>query len=228
MRYLMILTLFFTTSLSAATKLMIGVAGGTGSGKTTLADKLLKTFEDRAIVIRQDDYYKDLAHMTEEERAKQNFDHPHSIDFSLLQEHLLSLRNNEQIEVPVYNFCHHSRELLTQTVEPAEIIIVEGILLFAVAEIRELFDLKIFVESDDDIRLLRRIERDVHERGRTLESVRDQYLSTVKPMHEAFVEPSKRYADVIIPTLERNENGIGLIISAIRKNTDTPLFTALN
>ncbi len=225
MRYLMMIAFLLSAPLSAT--LMIGVAGGTGSGKTTLADTLLKTFEDRAVVIRQDDYYKDLSHMTKEDRAKQNFDHPDSIDFALLQQHLLSLKNNQQIEVPIYSFCHHSRESSTHTVQPADIIIVEGILLFAVAELRELFDLKIFVETDDDIRLLRRMERDVHERARTFESVRDQYLSTVKPMHDAFVEPSKRYADVIIPTLERNENGIGLIISAIRKNIDSPLFTAL-
>lgn len=220
MRGLLFLLVTLTASLSAAPKMIIGIAGGTGSGKSTLAEKLLKTFEERAILIHQDDYYKDLAFLTEGERAKQNFDHPDAIDFPLLQSHLSQLKNNAQIEAPVYNFCHHSRESYTHRVAPAEIIIVEGMLLFTIPEIRELFDLKIFVETDDDIRLLRRIERDMSERGREFMSIRDQYLTTVKPMHDAFVEPSKRYADIIVPTIERNDNSVALIISGIDEDTD--------
>lgn len=220
MRCIILLLLTLSSPLTASPKLVIGIAGGTGSGKSTMAEKLIKTFEDRAILVHQDDYYKDLSHMTEEERSKQNFDHPDSVDFELLQNHLIQLKNNQSVEIPIYNFCHHAREIHTNTVKPAEIIIVEGMLLFTVPEIRDLFDLKIFVETDDDIRLLRRIERDMSERARDFDSVRDQYLTTVKPMHDAFVEPSKRYADVIIPTLKRNDNGIALIISGIKEDMD--------
>src|SRR5262249_28940282 len=173
-----------------------------------------------AVVINQDDYYKDLTHLSHEERVKRNFDHPDAIDFELLKTHILQLKNDQPIEVPVYNFCTHSREATTHPVNPAEIIIVEGILLFAVPEIRELCDLKMFVETDDDIRLLRRIERDLNERARDFSSVRDQYMTTVKPMHDSYVEPSKRYADVIIPTRQRNGNGIALIISGLKKDHD--------
>jgi uridine kinase len=220
MHYLIALFVFFTTSLFASPRLIVGIAGGTGSGKTTLAEKLLETFSDRAILITQDDYYKDLTHLNKEERAKQNFDHPDSIDFDLLKQHLLQLKDNHPIQKPSYNFCDHAREPLTQTVKPADIVIIEGILIFAVPEIRELCDLKIFVETDDDVRLLRRIERDMNERARDFKSIKEQYMTTVKPMHDAFVEPSKRYADVIIPTIRRNENGIALIISSLKKDLD--------
>ncbi len=220
MHFLTILFLCFAAPLIATPPLIVGIAGGTGSGKTTLAEKLLTTFSHRAALINQDDYYKDLSCLSREERAKQNFDHPNSIDFELLKKHLLSLKDNQSVEVPAYNFCTHSREPLTHTVDPAEIIILEGILLFAVPEIRELCDLKIFVETDDDIRLLRRIERDLNERARDFKSVRDQYVTTVKPMHDAFVEPSKRFADLIIPTGQRNENGIALIVSGLKRDYD--------
>lgn len=221
MRFLTYLFLVLTTSsLFANPKLIIGIAGGTGSGKSTMSEKIVETFGGRALLINQDDYYKDLSHLSEEERLQQNFDHPDAIDFNLLKEHLLSLKNNKPIEVPIYNFCHSTREINTRTVKPAEIIIVEGILLFAVPEIRNLCDLKIFVETDDDVRLLRRIERDLSERARDFKSVRDQYLTTVKPMHDAFVEPSKRFADVIIPTLKPNDNGIALIISGVKEEMD--------
>lgn len=217
---LMVLSLIITT-VAFAQQLIVGVAGGTGSGKTTLAKKLAQTFSERSVLINQDNYYKDLSHLPEEERGNRNFDHPDSIDFELLKKHLLMLKNNQSIEIPIYNFHHHAREEFTQTVNPAEIIIVEGILLFSVPEIRELFDLKIFLETDDDIRLLRRIERDLQERSRDFNSVRDQYMTTVKPMHDAFVEPSKRHADVIIPTMQRNESGIALIISGLKKDHDS-------
>src|SRR5690349_9475522 len=144
MRFLIVFFLFFANSLMAANQLIVGIAGGTGSGKTTLAGTLLETFSERAVLINQDDYYKDLTHMSKGDRAKQNFDHPESIDFELLKDHLLLLKNNQSVEVPVYNFCTHSRETFTHTVDPAEIIILEGILLFAVPEIRDLCDLKIF------------------------------------------------------------------------------------
>lgn len=227
MRFLTAL-LIFIAPLSGHAKIMIGIAGGTGSGKTTMADKLLKAFQERAILINQDDYYKDLSHLPKETRAKQNFDHPDAIDFELLHTHLLQLKEGKSIEVPIYNFCYHGRETHTHRVEAAEIIIVEGILLFAVPKIRELFDLRIFVETDDDIRLLRRMERDMQERARDFKSIRDQYTKTVKPMHDSFVEPSKRYADVIIPTLKQNENGISLIISGINKGLDGATIPSLN
>jgi uridine kinase len=220
MHYFVVLFLFFTLPVLASTKLIVGIAGGTGSGKTTLAGKLLENFSDRAILVNQDNYYKDLSHLTKEERAKRNFDHPESIDFDLLQKHISLLKDDQAIEVPIYNFATSTRESFTQTVESADIIIIEGILLFAVPEIRDLCDLKIFVETDDDVRLLRRIERDMHERSRDFKSVRDQYMMTVKPMHDAFVEPSKRYADVIIPTSQRNDNGIALIVSGLKKDLD--------
>jgi uridine kinase len=206
--------------LIAQAQVIVGIAGGTGSGKTTLAEKLLATFADRAVVINQDNYYKDLTHLTLEERAERNFDHPDSIDFDLLGKHIVQLKDHQSVEVPIYNFCTHSREKATLTVNPAEIVIVEGILLFAVPEIRELCDLKIFVETDDDIRVLRRIERDLNERARDFKSVRDQYMTTVKPMHDAYVEPSKRFADIIIPTRQRNGNGIALIISGLKRDHD--------
>jgi uridine kinase len=217
MRYAILLFAILCAPLSAAPRMVVGIAGGTGSGKSTLSDTLLKTFGEKAVLIRQDDYYKDLGFMPEQERTRQNFDHPDAIDFALLHNHLVQLKNNASIEVPIYNFCRNTRESDTHMVAPAEIIIVEGILLFSIPEIRELFDLKIFVETDDDIRLLRRIERDTKERGRDLASIRSQYLATVKPMHDAFVEPSKRYADIIIPTLQRNDNAVALLISGIRE-----------
>ncbi len=216
--FLAFILTIFALPLIAANPLIVGIAGGTGSGKTTLALRLLDTFRDRAVLINQDDYYKDLGHLSKEERAEQNFDHPDSIDFALLQEHLQLLKDDQSVEVPLYNFCTHSREAATHSVQPCEIIILEGILLFAVPEIRELCDLKIFLETDDDIRLLRRIERDLNERARDFNSVRDQYMKTVKPMHDAFVEPSKRFSDVIIPTRHRNDNGMALIISGLKKD----------
>jgi uridine kinase len=226
MRKLTLLFLVLTTQLLAQPKLIIGIAGGTGSGKSTMAEKLVETFAEHVVLINQDNYYKDISHLPKEERAKQNFDHPDAIDFKLLEKHILALKNDQSVEIPTYNFSTHARESSTLTLHPAEIIIVEGILLFAVPEIRNLCDLKIFVETNDDIRLLRRVERDINERGRDFPNIRDQYLTTVKPMHDAFVEPSKRFADVIIPTSMRNDKGVAMIISCLKNQCaeDQPLL----
>ncbi|HEX2579736.1 MAG TPA: uridine kinase [Rhabdochlamydiaceae bacterium] len=201
-----------------ASPILIGIAGGTGSGKTTMAQKIQDAFPNQSILICQDAYYKDLSHLSMEEKAKMNFDHPSALDFTLLREHLMDLVRGKSIEQPVYSFITHSRESHKRKVEPAQVIIVEGILLLAALEVRDLFDLRIFVDTDADIRLLRRIERDLEERGRTFSGVKEQYLTTVKPMHDAFVEPSKQYAHVIIPMCRRNQTAIDLVISKIREH----------
>ena len=197
-------------------QILIGIAGGTGSGKTTMAQKIQEAFPEDSVLICQDSYYKDISHLPLQERAKTNFDHPSSLDFRLMREHLLDLINGRTIEQPIYNFKTHDREKTTRRIQPAQVIIVEGILLFAAIEIRDLFHLRIFVDTDDDIRLLRRIERDMSERDRSFESIKEQYLTTVKPMHEAFVEPSKQYADVIIPMRKQNQIALDLLISKIK------------
>jgi uridine kinase len=201
----------------ASGKVLIGIAGGTGSGKTTLAEKLHEAFPDKSILISQDSYYKNRMDLSFDERAKINFDHPNSLDFSMLKEHLVDLKNNQSIDQPVYNFAIHGREPQTKRIEPAQLIIVEGILLFAAEEVRDLFDLKIFVDTDSDTRVLRRIERDIRERGRDFVGVQSQYLETVKPMHDAFVEPSKKYADVIIPEGGHNAKALNLILSRLKE-----------
>lgn len=220
--------LIFTHCLSAVESLIVGIAGGTGSGKTTLAEKIFELFPNEAVLISQDSYYKDLSHLSIQERAHLNYDHPDSLDFKLLKEHLDILKTGQEIAIPVYSFRTHSREAHTQTIKPASIIIVEGILLFAVPEIRKLFDIKIFLDTDDDIRLLRRMERDMKERGRDFASVRDQYLKTVKPMHDTFVEPSKRFADVIIPSERRNETALKMIASKLKEELQFPTLRASN
>lgn len=217
MRYLAYFFLLLTFPLFAQKPLIIGIAGGTGSGKTTLAEQLLEIFPSHAILINQDAYYKDLNHLSQEKITQHNFDHPDALDFSLLKEHLLALKQNQDVEIPVYNFCTHTREEKTTTLSSADLIILEGILIFAIPEIRELCDLKLFVETDDDIRLLRRIERDMQSRGREFIGIKEQYLTTVKPMHDAFVEPSKRFADLIIPTLERNDTSLLLLVAGLKK-----------
>ncbi len=196
--------------------MLVGIAGGTGSGKTTLAEKIHQAFPG-SVLISQDSYYKDLSHLPFEERAKANFDHPHSLEFSLLRKHLLELKNGQPIEQPTYSFHHHAREQRTTLVQPTEIILVEGILLLASPEVRDLFDIKIFVDTDDDVRILRRIERDMKERSRDFASIRNQYLETVKPMHDTFVEPSKKYADVIIPEGGHNQVAMSLILAKLNQ-----------
>ena len=215
-------TLLIVTSICIqalfASPILIGIAGGTGSGKTTMAQKIQDAFPGQSILICQDSYYKDLSHLTMEKKARMNFDHPNSLDFVLLRQHLLDLTHGKAIEQPIYSFTTHERDIETQRVEPTQVIIVEGILLFAALEVRDLFDLKIFVDTDADIRLLRRVERDMAERGRSFASVKEQYLTTVKPMHDAFVEPSKHYADVIIPMCRQNQIAVDLVISRIRSH----------
>jgi uridine kinase len=197
--------------------LTIGISGGTGSGKTTITNRLIEALsEDRILILQQDHYYKDLPHLPLEERAKQNFDHPESLDTPLLVNHVHVLREGNAIERPVYDFTQHRRVPATVHLEPRPALIVEGILIFENEALRNLLDIKIFVDTDADLRFIRRMRRDVRERGRTAESVVDQYLRTVRPMHMEFIEPSKRYADVIIPEGGRNEVGIDLVIQKIR------------
>ncbi|MGL5278444.1 MAG: uridine kinase [Cetobacterium sp.] len=198
--------------------ILIGVAGGSGSGKTTIAHNLVKAFKSEdAVLVEQDAYYKELTNLTIEEKAAVNFDHPDSIEFDLLREHLTKLVNGESIDRPIYDFTTHSRKDGCIKIQPSKIIIVEGILIFAVPEIRELFDVKIFVDTDADEMILRRIERDMTERGRSFESVKNQYLKTVKPMYLEFCEPSKRYADVIIPRGGENKVAIGMVTSNLKR-----------
>ena len=196
---------------------IIGVAGGTGSGKTTVAHRILERVGAEHIAyIPHDAYYKDLQHLSREERAKVNFDHPDALESSLLIEHLRDLRQGQAVEIPVYDFTTHSRTAETEHVEPAPIILVEGILIFVEPELRDEFNVKLFIDTDADIRLIRRLRRDIHERGRTFDSVIQQYLKTVRPMHLEFVEPSKRYADVIIPEGGFNEVAIEMVAARIR------------
>ncbi len=179
--------------------ILIGVAGGTGSGKTTLINHIKDIFGNEIITLCHDYYYKCNDHLPFSERVKLNYDHPNSFETDLMIEHLRKLKNGEPIERPVYNFVEHTRMKDTITVEPAKVIIVEGILIFENKELMDMFDIKVFVDTDADVRLIRRILRDVNERGRSMDSVINQYLTTVKLMHEQFVEPSKKNADIIVP-----------------------------
>lgn len=198
-------------------RLVIGVAGGTGSGKTTVAQNIVGRLDlDAVTVLEQDAYYRDLSDLAPAHRVVRNFDHPDSIEHVEFARHLGALKAGVAIDVPVYDFTRHVRLPETARVSPRDVIIAEGILLFHFVEVRELLDIKIYVDTPADIRLLRRITRDMRERGRTLESVTEQYLQTVGPMHEEFVEPSKRHADVIIPEGGHNEIAIDMIAGRIR------------
>jgi uridine kinase len=196
--------------------IVIGVAGGTGSGKTTIARKLVEHFADSVVLLEQDSYYKDQSHLSMEERMKTNYDHPLAFDYDLLYEHIEKLLRYEPIDKPIYDFALHTRAPETVHLEPKDVIIIEGILILDDEKLRNLMDIKIFVDTDADVRILRRIERDVQERGRTLESVIEQYLNVVRPMHMQFVEPSKRYADIIIPEGGHNQVAINMLINQIR------------
>ena len=196
--------------------LIIGIAGGTGSGKTTVASAILnRVGKDRISFLPHDAYYRDLSNLSLEERKKVNFDHPDSLETDLMVCHLRQLKNWQPVDLPVYDFTTHSRTVRTVPVLPSRVILVEGILIFYEIELRKLFDVKIFVDTDADIRFIRRLQRDILERGRTTESVVNQYLNTVRPMHMEFVEPSKRYADVIIPEGGLNMVALDMVISRI-------------
>ncbi|MFZ5923186.1 MAG: uridine kinase [Chloroflexota bacterium] len=196
--------------------LVIGIAGGSGSGKTTVAQSILQRVgPERIAYLQHDSYYKDLSGLPPARRDEVNFDHPNSLETELLIRHIEMLKNGEQVEVPIYDFATHSRTEQTFVVKPRGVILVEGILIFVEADLRRMFDVKIFVDTDSDIRLIRRLERDIHERGRTTESVIKQYTSTVRPMHLEFVEPSKRYADVIIPEGGFNMAALDMVVARI-------------
>ena len=196
---------------------IIGICGGTGSGKSTITDAIQKQVKDKITTIPQDSYYKSFGHLPLEERNKINFDHPNTFDNKLLIQQLHQLKNNQMIQMPVYDFKTHTRIEDTITKIPTKLIIIEGILIFENVELRDMMDIKIFVDTDADIRILRRIQRDISERGRDFQSVVDQYLSTVRPMHIEFVEPSKKYAHVIIPEGGQNKIGIDMIVSKIKQ-----------
>ncbi len=202
--------------------IIIGIAGGTASGKTTVTEKIARNFDKESItVIRHDDYYKDQSNLTYEERLLTNYDHPFSLDNELLIHDLKNLLSGESIQKPTYDFTIYTRGLLTELTVPTPIIILEGILIFEDIKLRELMDIKIYVDTDDDIRFIRRLLRDTKERNRNIESIVNQYLSTVKPMHNQFVEPSKRYADLIIPEGGNNNVAIDIIVSKIKHTIST-------
>ncbi|MCG2431336.1 uridine kinase [Aequorivita xiaoshiensis] len=196
--------------------LIIGIAGGTGCGKTTVVDQIVSELpEDEVCIISQDSYYHDTSHLTLDERTKINFDHPQAIDFELLVSHLKELRAGNSFEQPVYSFIEHNRTGETITTYPKKVIIVEGILILSDPVIRDMFDIKIFVHADSDERLIRRLKRDIATRGRDLEEVLNRYQTTLKPMHQQFIEPTKEYADIIIPTNKYNTVAVEVIRSII-------------
>ncbi|XWN35782.1 MAG: uridine kinase [Balneola sp.] len=198
--------------------LIIGVAGGSGSGKTTVVNTISETLGlDKHLLLQHDSYYRDLKHLPFEERIKQNFDHPASLETELLIRHINVLREGYPIEVPQYDFSKHIRKDETKTVTPKEVILVDGILIFSEPELLDLMDVKIFVDTDDDIRLLRRLKRDINDRGRSVESVMEQYQKFVRPMHLEFVQPSKRYADVIIPRGGKNKVALEMVLALINE-----------
>jgi uridine kinase len=196
--------------------LIVGVAGGTGSGKTTVVRKIIEALRSRDVVlIQHDSYYRDRSHLSPEERSRINYDHPDALETDLFADHLELLISGMPAEIPIYDFVSHTRRLETLQVQPASVIVVEGILILADKRLRSLMDIKVFVDTDDDERFIRRMERDVRERGRSYESVVEQYLGSVKPMHLEFVEPSKRHADIIIPEGGHNRVAIDLFVTKL-------------
>ncbi|GAA4325175.1 uridine kinase [Pontixanthobacter gangjinensis] len=197
--------------------LIIGIAGGTGSGKTTVVNQIIDELKHEEVdVISQDSYYQDTTHLSFEDRKKINFDHPKSIDFELLGEHLESLRAGKSIQQPVYSFKEHNRTGEFVEIQPRKVVIVEGILILTHPEIRELFDIKIYVHADSDERLIRRLKRDIADRGRDLEEVLWRYQTTLKPMHQQFIEPTKEFADIIIPTNRYNTVAVDIVQTIIK------------
>lgn len=202
--------------------MIIGIAGGTGSGKTTLTKRLQDAFGDNVSVVYHDNYYKKHVGMTYEERAALNYDHPDSFDTALLVDDLKKLAAGQAIRCPLYDYTIHNRSEKTAEVRPTKVVIVEGILIFADNALRDLMDIKIFVDTDADVRILRRILRDVKERGRSLDSVISQYLTTVKPMHEQFVQPSRQYADIVVLAGGHNLVALDMIIQRVRSHIEGP------
>jgi len=197
--------------------LVVGIAGGTGSGKTTVAKRIgAAVGSEQVAMLDQDSYYRDLSHLTLEQRRQHNFDHPDAVEFSLLREHVALLRDGQAIRKPVYSFESSVRTSEYHLLQGSDVVIVEGILVLWDEELRNLMDVKIFVETDDDIRIVRRLTRDIKERGRELQHVIDQYLATVRPMHQAFVVPTKRYADLIIPEGGMNEVAISMVVATLK------------
>jgi uridine kinase len=207
-------------SIVTSRPLVIGVAGGSGSGKTTVVRRIVESIGDgEVIVLEHDRYYRDRSELRLEERAALNYDHPDSLETDLLVQHVEALRDGSRVEVPRYDFARYCRQASTESLTPGRALIVEGILIYTDAALRRLMDVKVFVDTDDDTRFIRRLQRDISERGRTVQSVIDQYLSTVKPMHLEFVEPSKRYADIIVPQGGHNAVAIDMLMTLIRSLT---------
>lgn len=201
---------------------IIGIAGGSASGKTSIAKQLYDYFKGhhKVKILKQDDYYKDQSHLSFEERAKTNYDHPFAFDTDLLVEHLKKLKKKERIEKPTYDYTLHTRSSITEVIEKRDVIILEGIFVLAESSIRELCDILVYVDTDSDIRFIRRLKRDIEERGRSLQSVCEQYLTTVRPMHEQFIEPSKKYAHIIIPEGGSNHVAVDLLTTKIKSIID--------
>ncbi|WP_138430432.1 uridine kinase [Fodinibius saliphilus] len=198
--------------------LIIGVAGGSGSGKTTVVKHIIEAVgKENILLLQHDSYYRDLKHLPFEERTKQNFDHPSALETELMIRHLKALKEGYQVEVPIYDFTKHIRKEKTNLVEPKKIILIDGILIFTEKELRDQMDIKLYVDTDDDIRLLRRIQRDIVERDRQLENVLSQYQKFVRPMHLEFVEPTKRYADIIIPRGGENQVALDMVNALIQE-----------
>jgi uridine kinase len=197
--------------------LIVGVAGGTGSGKTRLAQNLLAALADGASLIQQDMYYRDRSHLPPEQREGINYDHPDAVDSPLLAEHLRALKAGNKVEIPIYDYVTHTRKTETRPVDPTRVILVEGIMVLCDGMVRAELDIKIYVDTDADIRLLRRLKRDIEKRGRTLGQVMEQYQQTVRPMHLAYVEPSKRYADLIVPEGGKNPIALDVILARLRQ-----------
>ncbi len=199
---------------------IITIAGGSAGGKTTVVEKIINEFGDDVVRIAQDDYYKDQTHMTMEERIAVNYDHPLSLDNELFAKHVNQLLKGKTIEKPIYNFAEYNRSKETETLEPKKIILIEGILVLDEDTIRNLSDIKVFVEADDDLRFIRRLKRDIETRGRSVDNVIEHYLSTVKPMYHQFVKPTKRYADIIVPTDNHSDVAVDLLITKIKSILD--------